>query len=148
MVRRAEVVVGTVVLAAVAGLAATSQHENADSRMRKDRRIVKAAAGRLTYSVIADAWTQHKLSNPAPLDALKSTVRLPYVGASEEVRRRRHPHLRRPSLHLRRPDQQPDHEYRALPSRLLTHDRKKAYRKKAYRKKAASHWASGTAFPS
>jgi hypothetical protein len=78
-------VIGTVVLAAVAGLAATSQHANADTRVRKDRRIVKAAAERLTYSVIADAWSQHKLSNPAPLDALKSTVRLPYVGGREEA---------------------------------------------------------------
>ena len=72
-------------LAAVAGLAATSQHENADTRVRKDRRIVKAAASRLTYSAITDAWSQQKLANLAPLDALKSTVPLPYVGAHEEA---------------------------------------------------------------
>ena len=85
MARTAEVAVGAVVLAAVAALAATSQHANADRRVDKDREIIEKAAGRLTYSVISDAWTQLKLANSAPIDALKSTVPLRYVGAHEEA---------------------------------------------------------------
>jgi hypothetical protein len=81
----AEMCVGAVVLAASAAVAATSYHANADGRVRKDREIVEAAAGRLTYQTISDAWAQARMSNPAPLETIKSTVALPYVGVHEQA---------------------------------------------------------------
>lgn len=68
-----------------AALAANSSSANADSRVRKDRRLVETAARRLSYQTISDAWAQSTASNPAPLESLKGAVPLRWVGAHEQA---------------------------------------------------------------
>ena len=68
-----------------AALAANSSSANADNRVRRDRKLVEAAAHQLSYQAISDAWAQSNAANPAPLETLKSAVPLRWVGAHEQA---------------------------------------------------------------
>jgi hypothetical protein len=73
--------VGAVVVAASAAVAATSNHANADTRIREDRKVVEATARQFGN----EAWVQSKQANLAPLDTIKGTVSLRYVGGREQA---------------------------------------------------------------
>jgi len=77
--------IGAVVVAASAAVAATSNHANADTRIREDRKVVEAAARQFGYDVINDAWGQSKQANVAPLDTIRGAVPLRYVGGREQA---------------------------------------------------------------
>jgi hypothetical protein len=85
VVRTAEIVVGALVILGAAAVAANSSSANAESRVRKDRQIVETAANELSYQTISDAWVHFNNANPGPLDALKSAVPLPWIGANEQA---------------------------------------------------------------
>ena len=87
MFRTRDVVVGAAFAAAAALAATTAAHHRADpgQQARRDREVVQAAANRLTYPTISDAWTQAKLNNPGPLDRLERSVPLRHVGTHEEA---------------------------------------------------------------
>ena len=77
--------VGAVVVAVSAAVAATSNHANADTRIREDRKVVEAAAGRFGYDTINDAWARSTQADPAPLDTIRGAVPLRYVGGREQA---------------------------------------------------------------
>lgn len=85
MARTGELWVGAAVIMAAAAMAAASYSANADTRVRKDRELVEAAARQFGYDTINQAWTQIRVGNPAPLEAVKRAVPLPYVGAHERA---------------------------------------------------------------
>lgn len=84
MARTVQFGIAAVVVAVSAAVAASSNHANADTRVKKDRKVVEAAARRFGYPAISDAWAQSKQANPAPLGTLTGTVSLPYVGGREQ----------------------------------------------------------------
>jgi hypothetical protein len=77
--------VGAAVMVASAAVAATSNHANADTRIREDRKVVEAAAGRFGYDAINDAWSRSTQADPAPLDTIRRAVSLRYVGGREQA---------------------------------------------------------------
>ena len=70
---------------ASAAMAAASYSANADTRVRKDRQLVEDASQYFSYETINDAWTQIKLANPTPLEAIRQVVPLSYVGGHERA---------------------------------------------------------------
>ena len=76
--------VGAVVVAASAAVAATSNHANADTRIREDRKVVEAAARQFGYGAISEAWGQSK-QDSAALDPIKGAVPLRYVGGRDQA---------------------------------------------------------------
>ena len=87
MFRTRDVVVGAAITAAaaLAAITAASHRPDPTQQLRRDRDAVQAAANRLTYETISDAWTQAKRADPAPLDRLERTVPLRHVGTHEEA---------------------------------------------------------------
>jgi hypothetical protein len=77
--------VAALVVAVSAAVAAGSNHANADTRIKKDRKVVESAAHRFGYDVISEAWGQSKQADLAPLDTIKGSVPLPYVGGREQA---------------------------------------------------------------
>jgi hypothetical protein len=85
MARTVQLGVAALVVAASAAIAAGSNHANADTRIKKDRKVVEAAAGRFGYDAINDAWARSKQADPAPLDTIRGVVPLRYVGGREQA---------------------------------------------------------------
>jgi len=72
------------VLAGVAALTAVNHHPTTGRRTERERAAVEAAASRFTHQQIADAWTQIKLGNGAPLSDIKQSFPLPAWQVREE----------------------------------------------------------------
>ena len=85
MARTVRIGVAALVVAVSAALAAGSNHANADTRIKEDRKVVEAVAHRFGYDAISDAWAQSKLANPAPLDSIRGNIPLRYVGGHEQA---------------------------------------------------------------
>jgi hypothetical protein len=85
MGRTVQVGVAAIAVAVSAAVAAGSNHANADTRMKKDRKLVEAAARRFGYPAISDAWAQSKLDNPVPLGAITGAVPLRYMGGHDQA---------------------------------------------------------------
>jgi hypothetical protein len=77
--------VAALVVAVSAAIAAGSNHANADTRIKKDRKVVEAAAGRFGYDAINDAWVRSTQADPAPLDTIRGAVPLRYVGGRDQA---------------------------------------------------------------
>jgi hypothetical protein len=80
-----DLLIGAAVVVVAAGVAAVSHHPGGERGFVRDRDTIEQAAQRLTYEAISDAWTQFKLGNHAPLDAIRGTVPLSYLGTHEQA---------------------------------------------------------------
>jgi hypothetical protein len=67
-----------------AALTAVNHHPTHGRRTERERAAIEAAATQLTHQQIADAWTQTKLGNPAPLKAIEAIFPLPVPTVYEE----------------------------------------------------------------
>jgi hypothetical protein len=82
--RRKEVLIGAATVVVVAALAFFDPGRDGDDTLRRDREVVQAAADRLTYQTISDAWTQNRLGNGAALAAIHDSVELRYLATHDE----------------------------------------------------------------
>jgi len=85
MARTLQFGIAGAVVAVSAMIAAGSNHANADTRIKKDRKVVERAAGRFGYDQINEAWGQSKQADPAPLESITGTVKLRFVGGREQA---------------------------------------------------------------
>ena len=67
-----------------AALAAVNHHPNHGRRTERERAAVQTAAGGVTHTQIADAWTQSKLGNSSPLSDIGQVFPLPLRATYEE----------------------------------------------------------------
>lgn len=77
-----EAVGATAVVVGAAMLAAVSHH--AGGQGTHARRAVEAAAGRLSYREVSDAWARTKLGDASRLDGIAHRVPLPYRATHQE----------------------------------------------------------------
>ncbi|HEV7865621.1 MAG TPA: hypothetical protein VGR20_23195 [Acidimicrobiia bacterium] len=80
-----DLVIGAVVVATSAGVAGASHNAHNRGRVKRDRKFVQIAANQFTYQAISDAWAQSTPADGTPLEAIKRTVPLRYVGAHQQA---------------------------------------------------------------
>lgn len=84
MVQIREAVGFAAFLLGAAALTAVNHHPSHGRRTERERAAVAATVTQFTHQQIVDAWTQAKLGNPQPLQAIEQAFPLPVRTVHEE----------------------------------------------------------------
>jgi hypothetical protein len=82
--RRKEALIGAATVVIVAALAFFNPGRHGGEAVQRDRQVVQAAADRLSYQTINDAWTETRFGNGAALAAIHDSVDLRYLATHQE----------------------------------------------------------------